>query len=127
MKRLVLVLVCLLLTIGVTSSVFAGSGRYANEDGDQVGHVTTVSATSDSAVVARPCYVYAASLYAGASASNIRLYDNASTGTGTVRIEVAEATQYDSVRYEFSKPIKMDNGVFVGITGTNSVATIEYR
>ena len=122
MKKLFSLLV--LLSLMLATSVFAGP--YDREVADEAGYVDIKTVTSDSAAIARPCYLYAISLYAGAAPSYVNVYNNASTGSGDA-IEISEATQYDSVRYEFKKPVNMSNGAYVDITGSGSVVILEYR
>jgi len=124
MKKLFSLLVCLTLILGLCGIAFA---RFETEDADEVGYVDTKTLTEDAAnTIARPCYIYGVQFYAGSASSYVNIYD-AATATGTVRIEVAEATAGDSVYYKPNKPIKFDTAVSVDLTGSNSVVILEYR
>lgn len=125
MKKLFSLLVCLTLILGLGVLAYAeGEGRFGRE-GTAVGYVDVASSAADIALKAAPCYVYAATLFPSAANGYVYLYDNASAASGTVKIELSEATAYDSKREIFDPPIKMDNGVYADVN--NAAVTIEYR
>jgi len=124
MKKIFNFLVCLALILGLGGIAFA---QYDRENADKAGYVDTYVATTDTAAaVARPCYIYGVQFYAGSSTSFVNIYD-AATASGTVRIEVSEATAGDWQYYKPAKPIKFDTSISIDLTGSNSVAIIEYR
>ena len=125
MKRLLISVVCLSLLLGLTSLAYAGP--FDRETADEVGYVHTKTLNASTAnTITRPCYIYGVQFYAGASGSNVNIYD-AATATGTVKIEVAEATAGDYVYYKPAKPIKFDTAVSVNLVGANSAVVLEYR
>ena len=125
MKRLFCLLVCLTLLLSFGGMAFAGS--FDREDADEAGYVNTKVLTSDTAnTISHGCYIYGVQFYAGAASSYVNIYD-AATASGTVRIEVSEATAGEHVYYKPSKPIKFDTAVSVDLEGANSAVVIEYR
>jgi len=123
MKKLFSLLVCLTLILGVSLAY----AQFDRENADEAGYVETKTLTSDTAnTIARPCYIYGVQFYAAASTSYVNIYD-AATATGTVKIEIAEATAGDSVYYKPAKPIKFDTAVSVDLTGSGAVVILEYR
>jgi len=119
MKKLILFVICLsLLFVGA-----ALAGPYDRED-TKAGYVKTVTKTSDAVMVGRPCYIYGLTIYATSSNSFANFYDSASTGSNLI-IEIGEATQYNTKRYEFNPPIQAENGLYVDVT--NCYAIAEYR
>ena len=125
MKKLFSLLVCLTLILVIVSLAYAGS--FDREDADEAGYVDTKCLSADAAnTIARPCYIYGVQFYAAAATSYVNIYD-AATASGTIRIEIAEATAGDSVYYKPAKPIKFDTGVSVDLTGAGAVVILEYR
>ncbi len=124
MKKLFLLLVCLSFLCLLASPAIAGSGRYGKEDANEVGYVETKNLSADGSISDVPCYVYGVTLDATSATAYVNLYDNTS-GTGTVRIEVSEATSGDSKRVVFDKPVKFTTGVYADVVDGNVI--VEYR
>jgi len=124
-KRLFLLLVCLSFLCLLASPAIAGSGRYAREEADQVGYVDTKNLSADGVISSVPCFVYAVTIDATSATAFVNLYDNATMGSGTVRIEVSETDIGDSKRYVFDKPVKFTNGVYADVVDGNVI--VEYR
>lgn len=123
MRKFLISLVCLALFVGLGSNAFAG--RYDREDANDVGYANAASTSVDAALVAVPCYVYGATVLATSANSYALLYDNASAATGTVKIEIGEASQYDTQHITFDPPIRFENGVYADVT--SGPVVIEYR
>ena len=82
----------------------------------------------DGRAVSGPCWLYAITVYANASNSYANIHDSNATsspGDSTIKVEVGQATQYASTRYEFTKPLKFENGIY--IDNTNGSCWVEYR
>jgi hypothetical protein len=119
MKKLLLFCLFSLLLASVCYA-----GPFDREEFDNVGYANSVTKTSDAAISSGPCYVYAVTCYSTSSNGYVNLY-NSTDGSGSVVIEVAEATSGDSQRVEFAKPIQFDTACYVDVT--SSVAVVEYR
>jgi hypothetical protein len=127
MKKIIFSLTICLLLLGLGLPAFAQ--KYSREV-NEPGYVEAVARNTDGALVSQPCYIHAATIYASSGSASIALYDATSAATGpnivsNLKIEIGEATQYESNRIEFTPPIKMNNGVYVDVT--NAYAIIEYR
>jgi len=119
MKKLLLISLFSLLC---TSLAYAGP--FDREEFKNVGYTDAQTFSSDAALSSGPVYVYAVTCYSTSSNGYVNLY-NASSATGSIKIEVAEATSGDSQRFEFTKPVKFDTACYVDVT--SSVAVVEYR
>ena len=117
-------LVCLALVLGAFVPVFAGS--YDREDADEAGYVNCSARNSDGSLFSGAGYIYAVTLYAASATSTLTIYD-ASSATGNVVIEVAEATAGDSARLEFTRPVKVSTGAYADLSGSNAAVVVEYR
>jgi len=131
MRKYLSLVLALLMVVGMVGIANAqDSGRYGRENQDEVGYVDVASAQNDAVLVAAPCYIYGVTVFADAASSFVKIYDAATAaavtaGGVTVKVEIGESTQYDSRRYAFDKPIKMNSGAYVDVT-SGSVA-LEYR
>ncbi len=123
MKKVFIVLALLLL--GVTGLALAGSPSFPREGDNTPGFVNVASRSTDGALVGRPLRIYAATILTSSTNASINIYDNASAASGTVKVEIASATSFTSVRHVFDPPIEMTAGAYVDVT--SAAATIEYR
>ena len=80
---------------------------------------------ADVAVTSGPAYVYAVTVYATAANSYVNLHDAASATTGTQKIEVGEATQYETTRQVYDPPVYFKTAVYADVT--NGAFVVEYR
>lgn len=115
------------LGLGVIQETFAGP--FDRETATEAGYVNSVSRFNDDTLISRPAYVYAVTVLAEAANSYVKLFDTVS-GAAPVdidkpKIEVGEATQYDTTRYQFNPPVRFENGIYADVTSGSVV--IEYR
>lgn len=126
MKKALSLIMVMALLVGFTMPAFS---QFDRETADEAGYAETVSTEHDVALISRPVYIYAVTVWADAANSYVMLYDLTSAPTGDPthkpKLEVGEATQYRSTRYEFAKPIKMVNGIYADVTSGSVV--VEYR
>ena len=120
MKKLFL-FVCL-FSLLLASACYAGP--FDREEFKNVGYVDSKTTASDAAITSAPCYVYGVTVYSTSSNGYVNLY-NSTDGSGNVKIEVAEATQGDSTRVAFEKPVLFDTACYADVDG--AVVIVEYR
>jgi len=125
--KLVRIFLVLCLSLMLLGSGIAFAARGDREALD-FGYVNAASTQSDETMISGPTYVYGATVFANAANSFVLLYDSATAPAGTgkeVKVEVGEATQYGTRRYDFDPPIKFDAGVYADVTSGSVV--LEYR
>lgn len=122
MKKIIIsLLVCFFLVLG-SLPLYAARG---DRETLNYGYVESASATVDSALVAYPCYVYGVTLFASSANASVIIHDHASNNTGTAKIELGEATAWDSNRQVFDPPVALNNGAYADVT--NCSVVLEYR
>lgn len=120
--------VFLVLSLIVIGSAGIASARFEREE-TNVGWVEAKSTQNDEALLTKPVYIFAVTVLADNAANAfVEIYDaSASPANGNEpKIEIGEATQYDSKRVVFNPPLKMSTGVYVDVSNTAAVV-IEYR
>lgn len=124
--RLFTFILSLFLLAGIQTASNAQEGRYAREE-HNVGFVESVSTEHDVQLVSRPAYIYAVTVWADAANSYAFLYDTsaAPAASDKPKVEVGEASQYDSVRTVFDPPLQMSTGIYADVTSGSIV--VEYR
>ena len=122
MKKFLIVLLALFLAVG---SVSIAHARFDREQADEAGYVDALSTSTDTALIARPCYIYGITINPASAQGQVLVYDNSSTTQGTVKIEIGESAQFDTRRYVFDPPVQMNNGAYVDVTSASAI--IEYR
>lgn len=120
-RKLFIIALCLsfMAMLAVPSYAARGDRETLN-----YGYVKSGVASSDSAIVSVPSYVYAVTWYSTSSNGYVNLYDS-TDGTGNLKVEVAEATSGDSIRVEFDIPILFNTAVYADVQ--TGVAVVEYR
>lgn len=128
MKRCLLVFLCLALML-LGSAGLGLTSPYDRETADEVGYADAISRNNDGVLVAKPCYIYAVTaFYTGGGSSSygwVELYDNASSASGIVKVEILENTTSPITRFEFARPLKMENGIYADVT--NASVVVEWR
>ena len=126
MNKLFTFALSLFLLAGIQSVSQAQEGRFSRED-HQVGFVKSVSTEHDVQLVSRPAYIYAVTVWADAANSYAFLHDTsaAPAASDKPKVEVGEASQYDSARTVFDPPLQMENGIYADVTSGSIV--VEYR
>ena len=124
MKKSFIVVLCLCFLGIVVIPGFAGS--YDREDADEAGYVESRSGQQDFAVTSGPAYVHAVTVFANAASSYVNLHDNTSASDPSkIKVEVGEATQYETTRVVFDPPVKFDTAIYADVTSGSVV--VEYR
>lgn len=126
MKRKLFILVALALAL----CLFAPGQSYAargDREALNYGYVDHASSASDIALVGKPCYLYAATIYPSEGKASVLIYDSSSSTLQDkgVAAEITESAAYATTREVFDPPIRMSEGVYVDVTQAKVV--IEYR
>lgn len=127
MNRKLFMLVTLALALCL---VVPGSAQAARGDREELnyGYVDAISSQVDKVLVAKPCYVYAVTVYPTEGLATVKLYDHETTSTDEgdyVKVEITESAAYATTREVFNPPIRMNKGVYADIT--NGQVVLEYR
>lgn len=123
MKRLIIAVLAVTFLFGSISPALAQFGRDPKVKDAQ--YVDVKSVDYDTALVGRPCYIYAVTLKPDTADALVEIYDNASAASGTIKIELGENAINDTRRIEFKYPVRMTAGAYVDVT--NGAVVLEYR
>lgn len=116
MKRSNRILSALFLLLFVPAIALAGDAISSGE------------VTSDSAVYAGSCVITGVTVITnGASDATVVLYDNATTGSGSVRAEIKVAAADFYGGRNFASPSTCYNGIYADLTGDGASCIVELQ
>ena len=81
-------------------------------------------AVGTTVICAAPCLLYAVSISPASATSTITLYDNATTGSGTIPLALVQSVSSQSNTFVPAAPIYCKNGLTAVVAGTGATAYV---